>query len=290
MTAPLAAQDGRFARLAPRRLSSCALAALLALLFSAGGCGYLQPSNHRDWAPENAVLSTAEFDGDLVTVRNVRNNIYVANDQFAIDHYDKTYDLRELQTIDFIVVPMKEVPGLAHTMLSFGFDGGQYVAVSGEIRKEKGESYKPFQGVFNQYELMYVVGDERDLVKLRTNFRNDDVYLYRSKATPEQARLVFVDVMQRVNKLAAEPEFYNTLTNNCTSNIVAHVNKVTPGRVSPWNLRAVLPGFSDRLAYDLGLIESKGSFEATKYSARVSHLAQAFGDDPAFSQRIRQVR
>lgn len=290
MIATLAAKDGREARLRPRRAAPRAAAILLAVLGAFGGCGYLQPSNHRDWAPENAVLATAEFDGDLVTVRNVRNNIYVTKDQFAIDHYDQTYDLRELETIDFIVVPIKEVPGLAHTMLSFGFDGGDYLCVSGEIRKEAGESYKPFQGVFNQYELMYVVGDERDLVKLRTNFREDDVYLYRSKATPEQAKLVFVDVMQRVNKLAAEPEFYNTLTNNCTSNIVSHVNKVTPGKVSPWNLRAVLPGFSDKLAYDLGLIESKGSFEATKYSARVSHLAKAYANDPRFSERIRQVR
>src|SRR3990172_8543190 len=117
-------------------------------------------------------------------------------------------DLNDLWSVYFINAPFRYLPSLAHTMLSFGFEGGDYLAVSVEVRKEKGEQYAIIGGVLNQYEIMYVLGDERDLIKLRTNFRMDDVYVYRANATPQQARELFLEVMSRVNKLAVQPEFY----------------------------------------------------------------------------------
>ena len=171
-----------------------------------------------------------------------------------------------MTTVDFIVVPFNETPTLGHTMLSFGFEGGDHLAVSVEIRRERGEAFSAIKGFFQQYEIMYVVADERDVIEKRVNCDLSDVFLYRSTATPQQARALFKDVMRRVNKLAREPEFYDTLTNNCTTNIRAYINHLKPDEV-PYDYRVLLPGYSDRLAYDLGLIERHGSYEETRLRA-----------------------
>ena len=156
-----------------------------------------------------------------------------------------------------------------------------------EIRKEAGEDYDPIKGFLRQYELMYVVADERDMIQLCSVYRDEDVYMYRVKATREQARAMFVDMLQRANKLIDDPEFYNTLTNNCTNNIQRHVNRITPGRV-PYQLGVLLPGLSDRLAYNLGLIDTDLPFEQAKERANISELARRYKDSPDFSLMIRR--
>jgi hypothetical protein len=172
-------------------------------------------------------------------------------------------------------------------MLSFGFEDRDYLGVSVEIRKEKGEKYAPLKGVLRQFELMYVVADERDLLLRRVMLDLSDVYLHRARATREEVRALFLDVMQRLNKLADEPEFYNTLTNNCTTNIRSHINRLSPARV-PYDYRVLLPGNSDKLAYDLGLLKTATSFEQTRARARINYLAYLYRDDAEFSQKIRQ--
>lgn len=250
------------------------------------GCA-TTPSNYRDWAPDQAVLPYVEQSGNLVHVHNIRNCSYLSTSDYVVNYYDKTFDLDELSSVYFIMVPFPFPKSLGHTMLSFGFDNGDYLAVSVEVRKEKGETYAVVGGFFNKYEIMYVLGDERDLIKLRTNYRMDDVYVYRANATREQARDLFVDVVHRVDELAIQPEFYNTLTNNCTTNIVDHINRLKPNRV-PHDIRVLLPGYSDKLAYDLGLIQSDLPFEETKRRANVSELARIYADSPDFSDKIRQ--
>ncbi|MBN1588701.1 MAG: DUF4105 domain-containing protein [Pirellulales bacterium] len=247
----------------------------------------LRPSNNRRWSPEQALLARAELDGDRVTVRNIRNFRHASEDSYSIDYYDRTFSLDDLRSVDFVVAPFPTSPDLAHTMLSFGFEGDEYLTVSVEARREKGETYDPVRGLMDGYELIYVVGDERDLIQLRTNVWLNDVYLYRARATPEQVRSLFVDVMRRVNQLAELPEFYNTLSNNCTTNIVDHVNRLVPDRV-PLDQRILLNGRSDRLAYDLGLLDTDDSFEQAKAKARVNYLAYVHRDSPDFSALIRR--
>jgi hypothetical protein len=179
------------------------------------------------------------------------------------------------------------MPGPAHTFMSFGFAGGEYVAVSVEIRKERGESFSPLKGLLRQYELMYVVADERDAVRLRSNFRRDSVFLYRIHTTPEKARQLFVGMLKRANALAERPEFYNTLTSTCTTNIVRHVNAIAPRRV-PRSYKVLLPAFADELAYDLGLLDPARPFEETRRRALINPRALAHGDDPRFSLAIRK--
>jgi hypothetical protein len=246
----------------------------------------LRPSNFRDWAPELALLSTIDIDGSQAKVRNIRNCQWRSEQDFTVRHYDKTFDLDQLDSVDFFMVPFSNMPALAHTMISFGFGGRDYLVVSVEIRHEKGETYQALQGLMNQYEIMYLVADERDLVLLRTMHRLCDVYLYHTRATPRQARELFLDVAARVNQLAAQPEFYNTITNNCTTNIVQHINRLSPNRV-PYDYRVLLPGLIDQYAYELGLLDTELPFEQAKARARINPLTYAYRDAPDFSQRIR---
>ena len=184
----------------------------------------IEPSNDRDWKPEVAVLPYAAFDGDRVTVHNVRNFHYRTETDFTPAYYDRTFDLRELESVD-LIASYWAGPDIAHIFLSFGFGADEHLAISIERRDERDEGYSAIRGLFRQYELMYVVADERDVIRLRTNVRSDppeDVYLYRLHGPIENARRVLLEYLRKINDLHERPEFYNTLTTNCTGNIWLH--------------------------------------------------------------------
>ena len=249
--------------------------------------GLQRPSNQRDWMPDNARTARAEFSGDVVRIHNVRNADYVTPDQYTVRWEERSYDLRELERAWFLVEPFsKDWRGPAHTLVSFQFRGGRFLAVSAEIRKEKGETFSPLKGLLRRFEMTYVVADERDVVRLRTNFRRDPVFLYPVRARPDQVRAMLVDMLQHANQLARRPEWYNTFTNTCTTSIVRHVNRVAPHKVR-FGWRVLVPGYSDRLAYDLGLIDTDLPFEQARERFHVNALAQQWGDSPDFSLRIR---
>lgn len=246
-----------------------------------------RPSTDRNWSPDQQVMPQALFRGDVVEIRGVRNFAYRSETEWTPRFENRSYDLRDLESVWFVVERFAGLPGVAHTFLSFGFSGSDYVAISVEIRKEKGEIYSPLKGLLRQYELMYVVADERDIIGLRTNHRRSEVYLYPVRTTPERMRRVFVDMLARANKLAVEPEFYNTLTSTCTTNIVRHVNTISPRRI-PFSLKVVLPAYSDRLAYELDLIETRRPFEDVRAAHRIDPIAQRIGVSADFSERIRE--
>jgi hypothetical protein len=246
----------------------------------------VRPSNERDWNADQARLASADIAGDAVTIRNVRNAVYRSTTDFDVHWETRRYDLSRLESVWFIVEPFADWRGPAHTFLSFGFTDGDHVAISVEIRKERSEAFSPLLGLLRQYEIAYVVGDERDLIGLRANHRKDDVFLYPVRATREQARALFVSMLERANRIAAEPEFYNTLTNTCTSNIVDHIESIAPGRV-PWSYKTLLPAYSDDLAYDLGLIDTDLPRDRYRAAHRINDLASRYAEDPAFSARIR---
>ena len=247
------------------------------------------PSNDRRWRPDLRVLVTAEFDSDRVRIKNIRNARYRTEEDYDVRHYDLDFALEEVQAVDFVIVPFSNLPLLAHTMLSFELQNGQHFGISVEGRLEQGENYSATNGTSNEFELIYLIGDERDLILLRTETRKVDVYIYRGRATPEQAQNLLVDMLARANKLAREPEFYNTITNNCTTNLVDHVNKLRPGAI-PLDWRVIFPGHSDRLLFNLGLLETQNSFEATRLRAKVNNRVAIYKDSPDFSKLIRQVQ
>ncbi len=273
-----------------------ALALVAAACLLLAGCPNVEkrirPSHFRDWVPEQALLPQTELRGSQVTIRNVRNCQYFANDVYLVDYNDKSFDLNAVRSVDFIVVPFAGMPALAHTMLSFNIMGPDgkpdYLAVSVETRKEKGEKYNPVKGAARQYELIYVLADERDVIQFRTNFNAEDVHLYRTTATPEAARVLLVDVLERVNEIARQPEFYDTLTNNCTTNIVRHINRIRPNRLMTADPRLLLSGYSDELAFEQGLIERHGTFLQTKQHAYINPLAHRYAGREDFSELIRR--
>lgn len=239
------------------------------------------------WRADMLILPYVEFRGEEIVLRNVRNCVYRTESDYDVRHYDMRFRLDAVRTVDFLVVPFKESDLLAHTMLSFGLDDGRHFIISVEARIGQDQDYSAVAGTTRQFPLMYIVGDERDLILLRARVRQVDVHLYRGRAEPQQVQDLLVDMLARVNKLQQQPEYYDTLTNNCTTNLVQHVNKLRPGRI-PYDWRVLLPGHSDRLAYELGLLEIQGPFEVARVSSRINDLALAYADDPEFSKRIRR--
>lgn len=248
---------------------------------------FKHPSNNRNWSDDQKILPTARIDGNMVTIKNIRNFSYSSTDAYVPGYYDKSFDLDQIKKVYFIVEPFSEWAGAAHTFLSFEFDGGQFVAISVEIRKEQGEQFSALKGLLNTYELTYVIADERDAVKLRSNFRKDDVFIYPVKTSEEKMRTLFLDMIGRANKLADQPEFYNTLTSTCTTNIVRHINAIAPGRV-PFSHKVLFPGYSDELAYDLGLIDTDLPLKKIRERYKINDKALRFADDENFSTRIRE--
>jgi hypothetical protein len=260
-------------------LAASAVAYLLMIFF-------VRPSNTRDWSPDQAKTATAVIDGESVRIEDLRNATYRSVDDYDVRWEQRRYNLRELASVWFIVEPFASWRGPAHTFLSFGFTNGEYIAISVEIRKERGEQFSPLKGLLRQFEISYVIGDERDLIGLRAIHRKDAVYLYPIRATPEQRRALFLSMLNRANAIASKPEFYNTLTNNCTSSIVKHIEEIVPGSI-PFSFKTFLPAYSDDLAYDLGLIETSLPRDTYRAAHLINDLAEAHADSPDFSAGIR---
>ncbi len=244
----------------------------------------IPPSNYRDWQPDVAVLPSAVIDGDTVTIHNIRNCEYRTRTDYTVSYYDKTFDLSKLQGVD-LFINFWDSPLIAHTIMSFCFEGDQYLCVSIETRKEKSEGYSAVKGFFKQFELMYIIGDERDLVRLRTNVRGETVYLYRLAVSPEIVREVLLDYLTRVNQLNRRPEWYNALTQNCTTAIRGHTVPYTHGKMS-WKLLA--NGYMDTLLYERKAIDTSMPFEQLKALSRINEKALKAGDSSEFSIIIRE--
>jgi Domain of unknown function (DUF4105) len=270
-----------------RRPATAVFAALFALLLVRWRA--LEPSNDRDWVPENAVLAYATFGGDLVTLHNVRNFDYRSETDFTPAYYDRTYDLRQLSSVDLYSVYWMG-PKIAHVFVSFGFSDGSHVAISIEARKARGQGYSSVKGFFRQYELYYLVADERDVVRLRTNYRHDppeEVHLYAVRAAPANIRRLFLEYLRKIDELRVRPEWYNSLTDNCTSNIWLNA-RVNPG-APPYSWKIVLSGYVPEYMYEHGILDTSVPFAELQRRAVINARAQAADQAPDFSRRIRTL-
>jgi hypothetical protein len=245
----------------------------------------LHPSNDRHWQPDVARLPHAELDGDRLTLENVRNFDYRSETDFTERWETRTYDLSQLDHLDFFMSYWAS-PKIAHTIMSWAFKDGQHLAVSIETRKEVGESYDAIAGFFRQYELYYVVADERDVIRLRTNYRGEHVYLYPLRTPRDRARLALLDYVKSINSLVEQPEFYNAGTDNCTTTIRVHAQNI--GRKVPWDYRILMNGYLDELLYERGILDTRRSFVEVKKGSLIDARARAADKDPAFSRRIRE--
>jgi hypothetical protein len=259
------------------------IAALLVLLVWI----VVPPTHNRAWSKLHAVMPQAEFSGDRVTVRNIRKTIHGQGDDYQVQHYDRTYDLNELESVWFGVQYFRSLKTVAHTFISFGFAGGDYLAISVESRRGEGEGFSPLAGFFKQYALIYIAGDEREVIGQRTLGGDDPIYLYPIKADRQQVRAMLLSMLRRANQLSDRPEFYHTLTNNCTTNIVNSFNEIAPIYIWPYSPRIIFNGFSGHVAYDQNLIDTREPFAAFQARAQINTLARTAADADDFSQQIR---
>jgi hypothetical protein len=230
-------------------------------------------------------MPRAIVNGDRVRITGVRNFDYRTRDDFTVRYEEREVSVSHLTSLDFYVSYWMPGP-IAHTFVSFGFDNAPPVSISIEARPEIGEGFAPLPGLFKQLELIYVVGDERDLVRVRTNYRKEDVFLYRISISTEFARRLFLVYLERINELADQPEFYHLLSNNCTINIVRYANLA--GRVGRFDIRHLLPGLADRYLYSVGALDTTLPFAELRRRSHINEAAQAAGNAPDFSERIRK--
>jgi hypothetical protein len=245
----------------------------------------IPPRNDRDWLPDVARTARVEFEGSLVTIENVRNFAYRSESDYDERWETRRFDLDRLKGVDLFLSHWGS-PHIAHTIASWEFEDAPPLAISIETRKEKGESYSALRGFFRQYELYYVVADERDLVRLRTDIRREDVYLYRIRMPVERARSVLLDYLEAIDRLADRPKWYNALTHNCTTTIRYHNMRVA-GR-NPWDWRILANGHVDELMYERGTIDASLPLAELRARSAISARAKALGNPPDYSARIRE--
>jgi len=244
----------------------------------------ISPSHDRPWRPEVAVMPRAIIDGDRVHITGVRNFEYRSRNDFTARYEERDIQLSHLTALDFFVSYWSE--GLvAHTFVSFIFDNAPPLSISIETRPEVGEGFNPIASLFKQFELIYVVGDERDLVRVRTNYRKETVYLYRLNSSLDKERELLMVYLKRINELADLPEFYHLLSNSCTINIIRYLNAA--GRAGRFDIRHLLNGLIDSYLYHSGRVDTTLPFDELRRRSQINEAAQAADDAPDFSERIR---
>lgn len=229
-------------------------------------------------------MPQAFIDGDRVRITGVRNFDYRSRHDFTVRYEEREFLLSHVTGLDFYVSYWRE--GLVgHTFLSFIIDNAPPLSISIETRPEVGEGFDPIASLFKQFELIYVVGEERDVVGVRTNHRRETTYLYRLNTSAEDARRLLMVYLKRINELHDRPEFYHLLSNSCTINIIRYANAI--GRQGRFDIRHFFNGLIDSYLYHSGRIDTALPFDELRRRSLINPAAQTAGDGPDFSQRIR---
>ena len=244
----------------------------------------LTASNDRDWIADVRELPRAEIDGDRLVIHNVRNFDYRSETDFTERWETREYDLGELRGVDLFMSYWGS-PMIAHTIASWDFGDGRPLAISIETRKEEGEAYSAILGFFRQFELYYVIADERDVVRVRTNFRGETVRLYRTTASAQTARAILIDYLSEINALRESPAWYHAATHNCTTTIRHHVRHVARG--GSFDYRILVNGSLDELGYERGNVDTSLPFEELRQRSDITARAISAGDSQEFSKLIR---
>src|SRR6059058_2015978 len=245
----------------------------------------IKPSNEGNWQPDVAQKAWAEVNGDEVTLHNVRNCDYRTETDYTPHWETRTVRISQITGID-LAIDYWGSPWIAHPIASFQFADAPPLCFSIETRKKLGQTYSTIGGLYRQFELIYIVADERDVIRLRTNYRNEDVYLYRTTVSPAQARQRFLEYIHSLNALRTTPRWYNAITTNCTTSI--RTQHPRNERV-PWDWRILLNGKGDELMYERNVIVTGGlPFAELKSRSLIDTRARAANDSPDFSKLIRK--
>jgi hypothetical protein len=260
----------------------CAYAATYAVLLL--WWASISPSNHRVWSDDVARMLTGQVQGSMVTLENVRNFNWRTDDDYDIRWETRHYDLDHLRSAD-AVLSYWGSKAIAHAMVSFGFDDGNHVVFSVEIRKKRGEQFSSIGGFFRQFETILVAADERDIIRVRTNVRGEDDYLYPLHMDKTTMRSLFLSYVNAANKLSTQPAFYNTISSNCTTIVYRMAKQIDPGL--PWDMRLLLTGYLPEYLYKVGALDHSLSVEQWRRRARITDRARATAVQDDFSKAIR---
>ena len=239
------------------------------------------------YLPGVAVQGTAQIDGNIVKVKKIRNFKYKSNTDYKIAYFDKTYDLNKLEGVDLFVSHWDGLEAIAHTFLGFYFSNGDTLCVSVEVRREQGEEYSTMKGFLKQFELIYVLSVEQDIVRVRTNFRGEETFLYPLKHDKETSQKLLVSLLHGATKLVEEPKFYNTVGQNCTTTLAEHFDEVA-GRPMAYHTKILLNGFSDQFAYERGMLPQELPFFTLKDCCYITDYAKTLPADENFGPALRE--
>ncbi len=276
-------------------LTPTIIAAVLVLLVFVGMGLYLfyqqtNPSLSRNWSPDQAIMPSIHFlegkNTNKIRINNIRDIDYRTTRDFDLQFYDRTIDLRDVESAWLIISPFGPF-GVAHTFVSFGLTDGTFLSISIEVRRKKGKRFSAVKGFFDQFEMMYVIADESDVIKVRTNVIKATVRLFPIQTEKERVQAVFLDMLKRADKLGKEPEFYNTIWNNCTTNIIMHTRKFSDKSIPFWDLRYLFPENIDKIAYDLNMLDTHLSYADSREHFDISEIARESEEAKDFSNAIR---
>jgi hypothetical protein len=251
----------------------------------------LQPSNNRDWAYGMEVLPHIMIDGNVVTVQHERDYRWSADGPVSADYVDRSFDVDRLERVWFVeepfpVAPFNDFEGMAHTYFVFDFQGQPPVAISVEARRQRGQAYEVVRGTFNEYELMYVWSTEQDGTGRRAVLENRQLYMYPIVGSMDSARTLFLGLAAESAQLETHPRFYNSLISNCTNELAKAANEAQPGAIPP-TIALILPGYADRVLYDLGFIPTDAPFETIRARYAITEMVKQTLDQPDFSRLLR---
>lgn len=246
-----------------------------------------RPSHDRDWEVGQEALPKITIDDEMVTIENYRNFIWYKDGSVDKNYETREFNLDELQSVDVFISHFDDFEGLAHIFLSFRFTDGKNIVVSLETRRETGEEFSPVLGVLRQFEIIYVVGSEEDIVGLRTNIRGERVYVYPTIATPEKSRELFLNLAEEINNIYQKPKIYNTLLRNCTNEITRQVEKMSELNF-PITWKSILPGYFDEILYEMKIIPNARSFKETKKQHEIDN-AKVDNYSDNYTKQIRDI-
>ncbi len=248
---------------------------------------FTNPSLSRNWSPDQSVMPSIHFlDNNKVKINNIRNINYRTTRDYDLQFYDRTINLEDVESAWLAISPFGGY-GVAHTFVSFGLKDGTYLAISIEIRRKLKQKFDPVKAFFRQFEMMYVIADESDVIKVRTNTIKATVRLFPIQTEKVRVQAVFLDMLKRADKLGKEPEFYNTIWNNCTTNIIKHTKRFSDKPIPVWDYRYLVPEDIDKIAYKLNMIDTHLPYKEAREHFDITKIAQASEDAEDFSNAIR---
>jgi hypothetical protein len=244
----------------------------------------IAPSNNRIWAGDTSRLLTGNVEGSQVTLNDVRDFSWRSDDDYDARWETRHYDLDHLASADAVLSYWGSA-AIAHAMISFGFDDGSHVVFSVEIRKKLGQQYSAIGGFFKQFETILTAADERDIIRVRTNVRGEDDYLYPLRMDKAAMRALFLSYVHAANRLAITPAFYNTITSNCTTIVYRMARQIDPGL--PWDVRLLLTGYLPEYLYKVGALDRSVPIDELRQRGRITERARSSKPGDDFSRVIR---